>query len=301
MNAPIKDIPPAASITHQHLAAVISTLLGNSSHEPAGDTVYILDLGCGDGALMCHYLDSLPVLQPRYRFHVAGLDVADAGQQQAGFMAKTLDLLTAKHPRTDWKQRLSLVMTEDKWPYADATFDFITSNQVMEHVVDHAMVFREIHRCLRPGGVAIHLFPVREVLWEGHALMPLVHRSRSVTQRARLMYLFAQLGFTRHYYRERERRGWTSLREFSRVFAGVLEADTNYQTQRRLAEITVCAGLRCSFEYTKDFYIAKFRSLMGRRSYRYRHMGALENVALWVCRRISSVTLVQRKPRHRAP
>ena len=224
------------------------------------------------------------------------MDVSDAGQQQPGFVERALALLSASHPGVDWKRRLSLMTTRDRWPYADGSLDFVVSNQVLEHVADHAFVFREICRCLRPGGIAVHLFPVREVLWEGHALMPLVHRSRSVDGRARLMYLLARLGFTRQYYRELERRGWKSFREFSRVFAEVLERDTNYQSQRRLAEATTCAGLQGSFDYTKDFYCAKLKSLVGRRSYRYRRLGVLEGVATLVCKRISSVTLVQHKP-----
>ena len=87
----------------------------------------------------------------------------------------------------------------------------MTSNQVMEHVMHQDVVFREIHRCLSPGGLSINLFPAREVLWEGHALMPLVHRIKDEQRRARLMLFFAKVGFRRHYYREMPRRGWKRI------------------------------------------------------------------------------------------
>jgi hypothetical protein len=55
---------------------------------------------------------------------------------------------------------------------------------------------------LRPGGVSINQFPVREVLWEGHALMPLVHRIKHGQARARLILLFAKAGFRGEYRRK---------------------------------------------------------------------------------------------------
>jgi SAM-dependent methyltransferase len=54
-------------------------------------------------------------------------------------------------------------------------FDFISSNQVMEHVVDLDEVLREIHRLLKPGGTTLHLFPSKDVWREGHCGVPFVH------------------------------------------------------------------------------------------------------------------------------
>lgn len=40
-------------------------------------------------------------------------------------------------------------------PYADAEFDFVIANHVLEHVEDDLLALREIRRVLRPGGAAI--------------------------------------------------------------------------------------------------------------------------------------------------
>jgi SAM-dependent methyltransferase len=46
-------------------------------------------------------------------------------------------------------------------PFADASFDFIFSSSLLEHVRDRPAAYREMHRCLRPGGVMVHIMPSR--------------------------------------------------------------------------------------------------------------------------------------------
>jgi SAM-dependent methyltransferase len=285
-------VAPAGSITHQHIVAIINTLLGPL---PSNDTIRILDLGCGTGELLAHMLSALNTLRQGLQVEVFGLDVSDAGQHDSGYFDQTKRDLARQCPGVDWNERLSQITTRDEWPYPERAFDFITSNQVMEHVADHAFVFRQINRCLQPRGVSVNLFPVREVLWEGHASMPLVHRVRSVNSRARLMLLFTRMGFRRHYHREMVRRGWRSHDEFARVFSSVLETDTNYLSTRQLIRVAKQADLRISFVYTKDFFAAKALSYLERRPYRYRDLGPLESIGFFFGKRISSVTVLLRK------
>lgn len=292
MIASKSHINPATSITHQHIVAIINT---NIYSKNVLQGVRILDMGCGDGKLLCHMLDALPILQPDVDFDVFGLDVVDAGQQDEGYMNKTTHFLSEQHPEVGWEDRLALITTQEKFPFSDNTFDYMTSNQVMEHVMDHDFVFREIHRCLSPGGLSINLFPVREVLWEGHALMPLVHRIKNEQRRARLMLFFAKVGFRRHYYREMPRRGWKSLEEFASTFAHVLETDTNYLTVQQLREAAGRAALEISFTYTKDYFVAKLLSYIGYRPYVYSALGLVDSFAFLVTRYFSSVTVLLKK------
>lgn len=46
-------------------------------------------------------------------------------------------------------------------PYADNSYDSVVSFQVIEHIQDDALFLKEIHRVLRPGGVALITTPNR--------------------------------------------------------------------------------------------------------------------------------------------
>lgn len=290
MNIGSQSVFPATSITHQHIAAIINTLLEQA--DPSRDSIRVLDLGFGNGKLLDHLVGAFALLRPGLRFDFFGLDVTDAGQQDTGYVETTRRYLGGKWPAVDWNERLKVISTRDAWPFADASFDYITSNQVMEHVLDHGSVFRSIRRCLRPRGVSINLFPVWEVLYEGHALMPLVHRVRDEKSRARLMLLFANAGFRGAYYREVQRRGWKSLREFANVFAHVLQTDTNYLTTEQLVDAAKNAGLQTSFTYTRHFFQAKLLSYVGKRPYRYREVAVFDSVGFAIGKYLSCVTVL---------
>ncbi|MBI2969750.1 MAG: methyltransferase domain-containing protein, partial [Gammaproteobacteria bacterium] len=194
----------------------------------------------------------------------------------------------------DWDRRLVLVSPTAPWPYAAGYFDFILTNQVMEHVRDHRFVFGELRRCLSPAGTSVHLFPVREVAWEGHAHMPVVHWFRE-PRRARAMRLFAALGFDRRYREDRARRNWASHGEFARAYSSVLEKNTNYISVRELRRLAGEAGLTLSFRFTKDYFIAKLLSYAGIRPRRYCDLGGFETLLMLLLRHIASVTVVLAK------
>jgi SAM-dependent methyltransferase len=44
-------------------------------------------------------------------------------------------------------------------PFSDASFDFIFSSSVLEHVRERERALGELRRCLKPGGLMIHLMP----------------------------------------------------------------------------------------------------------------------------------------------
>jgi len=57
-----------------------------------------------------------------------------------------------------------LVCDAARLPFKDASFDFVFSSSVLEHIRDRGPVYRELRRCLRPGGVMLHIMPSR--IWK---------------------------------------------------------------------------------------------------------------------------------------
>jgi SAM-dependent methyltransferase len=91
----------------------------------------LLDVGCADGVFLsaasaagwrCSGVDILPAIAQMAR-EERGLDVRTGELFDAGF--------------------------------ADGEFDVVHMNEVLEHVVDPVELMREVHRVLRPGGLAL--------------------------------------------------------------------------------------------------------------------------------------------------
>ncbi|MFA5951404.1 MAG: class I SAM-dependent methyltransferase [Hyphomicrobium sp.] len=103
--------------------------------------------------------------------------------------------------------RVRTMRPDEPIPFDSGTFDVVVSNQVFEHIRDLAPTIDELARILRQGGTLIALMPTREVLWEDHLKMPLVHLASLGSERQRLlMSTMYRLGFGRG--RERPEGIW---------------------------------------------------------------------------------------------
>lgn len=104
----------------------------------------ILDFGCGAGKMVEQYC-------------------------KAGYDAFGCDL-RVEHE----SERMRRIDPEtSSLPFADNVFDFVFSDQVLEHVRDHARAFAEIERVMKPGAVSLHIFPAKLKPTEGHVFVPL--------------------------------------------------------------------------------------------------------------------------------
>lgn len=106
----------------------------------------VLDIGCGLGAYVANFRRFTP-----YAF---GMDV-DAPRVQEGRRRGIENLLLA---------------AAESLPFADATFDVIVLNEVIEHVQDDAATLREACRVLAPGGAVIVYAPNRLYPFETHGV-----------------------------------------------------------------------------------------------------------------------------------
>lgn len=245
------------SITHLHLLSVLVTEI--SRRHPADGRVRILDAGCGNGHLSSFLHVNLAALFPTVEFEIYGYDVADHGVQAKDYFSGTLAWCEQHCPDVRWEERLKLITHDQDWPFEAGFFDYVISNQVLEHVWDHRHFFAEHYRVLKTGGCGAHLFPLKHYIYEGHLLIPLVHRISDWYFLKAYIALMSKLGFGK--FREQKN---ASIDEFSEKHADYMTFFTNYLSHSELMTIVKRSQLRPSLRYTADFYMHKLRQLFGR-------------------------------------
>lgn len=99
----------------------------------------LLDIGCGTGYVAALYAGG--------GARVTAVDIAERSIE-----------LTRK--RLAWLnlQAKTQVANAEVLPFADASFDVVTSFGVLHHTPDTARALREVHRVLRPGGLTYLMF-----------------------------------------------------------------------------------------------------------------------------------------------
>jgi len=127
LTAVLGDLIPSDHANQVKLADYLSKFL--SSVVPGTE---VLDLGCGDGALV----ESITAAYPAVR--CVGIDIPDSPEV-----------------RERKAQRLGTFVTYDgtRMPFEASRFDYIVSRQVLEHVERPGDVFAEVARILKPGGI----------------------------------------------------------------------------------------------------------------------------------------------------
>lgn len=118
----------------------------------------ILDLGCGVGGTV------EPFRSAGYK--AFGVDMArdlDAGEQR---------IREVTHDDSSGRILRQLELTPYRIPFDDNTFDYVFSEQVLEHVANYEESLAENWRVLKPGGFSLHVFPSRWRPVEPHVFVP---------------------------------------------------------------------------------------------------------------------------------
>ena len=102
-----------------------------------GDQPRLLDVGCWDGTATARYAAVLGA-EPH------GIEIFPGPAAEA---------------RARGVQVAALDLECEPFPYADATFDVIVINQVLEHLKNIWLPLAEMYRTLRPGGVLVASVP----------------------------------------------------------------------------------------------------------------------------------------------
>lgn len=106
----------------------------------------LLDLGTGSGHIANEFAQQAK--------RVVSVDVTDERQTSEGYEFVLVD--------------------SAKLPFADATFDIVVSNHVVEHIPDQSTHLQELMRVLRPGGVAYLATPNKLWLRDPHYRLPFI-------------------------------------------------------------------------------------------------------------------------------
>ena len=133
-------------------------------------------------------------------------------------------------------------------PFEDDSFDLVFSVTVFEHVQDYDSALAEIRRVLKPGGVAVHVFPPPWKFLETHVFVPYA----SVFQAYWWLYLWALLGV-----RNRFQRGYPPRRTADVNYA-FLKNETNYLPKRRIREHVLRHFDECLFVEEAAFSRRRF-------------------------------------------
>ena len=220
--------PTASAIARNYAADRQLQMWRRIGFAPTSET-RILDFGCGGGERVDEFR--------RLGYHAFGCDVM--------LPSRPVGVL---HDYIDAKIIRPIEAKPYRIPFDDQSFDFVFSVTVFEHVQNYDEALAEIRRVLKPGGVAVHVFPPPWKFLETHVFVPYA----SVVQSYWWLYLWALLGI-----RNRFQRGY-SARRTADVNYAFLKNETNYLPKRRIREHVLRHFDECLFAEEAAFSAKRF-------------------------------------------
>lgn len=142
--------------------------------------IRVLDFGCGSGSVVYEWRDR--------GYDAYGFDLIDLVSLRDPGDRRFFSYL--EKPREN-PSNTRLADGSMRTPYESASFDLIYSLAVVEHCFPLDAMMAECARLLKPGGLALHLFPSRNQLIETHFYVPFGGRIQSEAW----FRLWARLGF----------------------------------------------------------------------------------------------------------
>lgn len=208
----------------------------------------ILDFGCGTGRDVYAWRDA------GYSAH--GFDITDSVQlrrpeDRRWFKSLAFSANNPANYSLDWKSF--------QLPYDEASFDFVFSLTVLEHVQNLEVVLRELSRVMKKQSIAFHIFPPRYVTIEPHISVPL----GGVIQNYPWFWFWARCGVRNEFQRA------MNARETAQQNLAYSASGLNYRPPREI--LTVAARYYHYAHFTPDlweFDNARLRRRMNSKLYR---------------------------------
>lgn len=139
--------------------------------------IRVLDWGCGRGRMV--------VSLRRRGFEAYGVDLDKGALLNGRRLVEALG-----YPA----EALSGIDSYARTRFPAKYFDFVFSNQVLEHVRDLSETVSEISRITTDDGEGLHIFPPRWHMREAHLRMPFVHWLPKNRARRTLIHLWSTIG-----------------------------------------------------------------------------------------------------------
>jgi SAM-dependent methyltransferase len=175
----------------------------------------ILDLGCGNGALVYCLRD--------LGFDAYGFDIYDRVEYRDD---SDKPLFRFIENRAEDPSMRVIEREHYRIPFQDENFDIVMSVSVLEHVLDLGWTMSEVARVLRRDGFAFHHYPNTPGFVEPHVYVPFAGRFHPWWY----LYLWAFLG-VRH-----ENQAGFSARKAADKNAQYLKTGVKYRTRRELVD-----------------------------------------------------------------
>ena len=231
----------------------------SSIGRPLDPDATILDFGCGSGGKVRVFLEK--------GFSCFGCDIALREDELSR------ELIA--------EERIRQIEAPYRLPYPDDFFDFVFSDQVFEHVQDHAAAFAEIARVMKPDAIAFHVFPPKRILIEPHVHIPLASWFRA-NWWIRLWTTLGVRGFCAHDVPSGAAA--EQIRDY-------LRQKTNYRPQSEIWQLSQQHFESTTFPTASVLRVhPRLRTTLSRILLKFPGIG-------WFANRFLTVTLVQTNPR----
>ncbi len=181
----------------------------------------ILDFGCGSGAAVYAYLD-------RGYENVYGYDIQNY-----------LNLRNSQDASR-------FIFSPEELAACRESFDFIFSNQVLEHIIDYPQTLRQIYDLLKPGGVSLHFFPSKWRLIEPHIYVPF---AGAFSSKAYLSF-WAKMGIRNEFQQD---KSWEDVKKENFDFC---QNSLNYLNSQEIYQ--ACQALFGRVEFREDLFIKHY-------------------------------------------
>ena len=187
----------------------------------------IVDWGCGRGALVLWLRE--------HGYDVVGVDIDQTALQKGAALFESRGHLV--------EDCLRVLDPLGRAPFPDASFHFVTSYQVVEHIEDLDAASAEWARLTADGGAGLHIYPPHLRPIEPHLFMPFVHWLPKNAARKWLIGLFVLAGVEPHWW-PNQTKSW---KEKQRVYYHYSAGETFYRRPAAIRDVLAAQGLQSQF------------------------------------------------------